>query len=254
MLNATSEDFKSNKWISHEEIHAIRKGITNINRLGVSFENFEFLDTCYDFSDIFSFFYFSYWAQNNEDYYYNIPNDISNIFNPLLIYLMDNNYEVRIKKINISDTIDIIHSGLLSSMEAMENAYQVANYERVMSLSSSILESLFKGICDLNNISYKTSDSFPKLFRKVKAELKLHAGEYNDKPKLQKFSSIVNEIVLKLNELRNLYSESHGASNKDMLDFRNLEKHHIKLVLDSTKTIVNFLSDSYDYQYNSPPM
>ena len=250
LMNATRDNYKSERWMSDEDIHRIRKGIKEISIEGEKIPGFNFLDTCFGFVSIFEYFYFSNEAEYNE--YYNVTETINSIFDPLLIYFMDTDYEVSIRKISISEAIDVIYPNLIFSINAMEQAYHSSDFERVTSLSSTILQSVFKEICALNNIKISTNEQFPKLFYKVKEVLKLDARIYGEEyPKLREFSSHINTIVIKLNEIRNLYSESHGKDQDDAFHYEKLKRHHIKLIVDSTKTIVNFLIDSYDFQFNS---
>lgn len=68
---------------------------------------------------------------------------------------------------------------------------------------------------------------------------------------LRNFTQNLNEVFTKLNQIRNIYSESHGKPKKDnQFNLKKLPKHHFKLILDTTKTISNFLVSSYEYQKN----
>lgn len=244
LLTADSNDYTSNQWITPLEIHQIRKGladtISNSNR------NLElsFLNHCYDFRSVYEFFFY-------DEYPHEAINYITSMFDPVLIELMENDYEINIRKISITDNISQIYPNLISNINAMEKAYHDLEYERVTTLSSTILQSVFKEICDLNDITYEKNAKFPQLYKKVKSVLKLDAKDYTHNASLRDFCSSINSIVVKLNELRNIYSESHGVSQTEVFHYEKLKKHHIKLIVDSTKTIVNFLIDSYDYQYNS---
>ena len=136
----------------------------------------------------------------------------------------------------------------------MEFAFGEKDYKRVMSLSSTILQSVFKEICDRLEITYKKSDNFPTLFKKVKERIKLDPELYQETPELRDFCSKINNLIILINELRNLYSESHGQSQKTAFDFDNLPSHHFKLIVDTTKSITNFLVSTYNFQYKALQM
>lgn len=245
LLVAVNNDYKSDQWISEEDIHRIRKGIDELNKNSNQTLKMNFLSNCFDFRSIYEYFFHNYDNQYSPD------ESITALFDPILIALMETDYEVNIRKISTTEKISQIYPSLISNLDAMEQAYHELEYERVTSLSSTILQSLFKQICDLEKIEYTKTEKFPQLFKKVKDVLKIDPKEYKDNPPLRDFCSSINAIVTKLNEIRNLYSESHGVSQNEAFNYEKLRGHHIKLILDSTKTIVNFLLDSYDFQYNS---
>lgn len=244
LLTADNTDYTLSQWITEKEIHRIRKGLIEMNENSKINLELNFLRQCFDFRSIYEFFF-------HDEQYFESSEYITRLFDPVLIELMENDYEVDIRKVSTTDNISQIYPNLISSLNSMEQAYHELEYERVTTLSSTILQSMFKEICDLNEITYTKNEKFPQLFKKVKAVLKLDAKNYQDNPPLRDFCSSINAIVIKLNELRNLYSESHGVSQSDVFNYEKLKSHHIKLIVDSTKTIVNFLIDSYDYQFNS---
>lgn len=244
LLTADNNDYTSSEWITEKEIHRIRKGLVEMNNNSNKSLDLSFLTQCFDFRSVYEFFFHSNQYFESSEY-------ITSLFDPILIELMENDYEVNIRKISTTDNISQIYPNLISSLNSMEQAYHELEYERVTTLSSTILQSMFKEICDLNNIIYTKNEKFPQLFKKVKNVLKLDAKDYHDNAPLRDFCSSINVIVVKLNELRNLYYESHGVSQTEVFNYEKLKRHHIKLIVDSTKTIVNFLIDSYDYQFNS---
>lgn len=132
----------------------------------------------------------------------------------------------------------------------MENAYLVGNYSHINTLSSKILSTIFKEICARYNIKYGKADSHISLYNKVKNFLNLDAKVYQDldNPLLRNFSSYLEDIVSKLNELRNLYSDSHGTDHETFISVQSISVHHYKLIADSTKTIANFLISTYNFQ------
>lgn len=233
-------------WISPEEIHTIRIAIRRIDGKLYSKESFEFLIERYDFKSIYEYFFMS--SRFEFDQYYNPVDEISSILDPLLIHLMDINYEVSIRKIEYSDKIPDIYAELVDNLELIEQAYLDTDFKRVTSLSSTVLQSLFKEICSSNDISYTKHEKFPQLYKKVAKLLNVDSSKYKENNKLRDFSSNINKIVVSLNEIRNLYSESHGHDKNDVFNFEKLPKHHIKLIVDTTKTIVNFFVETYFYQ------
>lgn len=247
LLEANDQNYKNKEWITDDEIHVIRKGVEKLEDK-IDLKSFAFVKTCFCFESIYRHFHFS--PHSKIDDYYDVYEEIYSTFSPLLIYLKDNDYEINIKKIRPSDKISLIHEDLTESLEKLEEAYHLSDFRSVTTLSSSILQSLFKQICEVENIDYSDKGKFPDLYNNIKAKLKLDAKEYED-GNLIKFCSKINTITISLNEIRNLYSDSHGLSQKDIFNFKNLPNHHFKLIVDSTKTLVNFFVETYEYQFKS---
>lgn len=252
IYNATNQNYYKGEPYSEEDIHKIRVAVRKIDNEKIDKSKFDFLDKCFEFKSIYEYFYFS--ERQEFDQHYNPLEEVNSVFDPLCIYLMDINYEVNIKKISIVEDIESFHSHLYEYINSMEFAFSEKDYKRVMSLSSTILQSVFKEICDRLEITYKKSDNFPTLFKKVKEKIKLDPELYQETPELRDFCSKISNLIILINELRNLYSESHGQSQKTAFDFANLPSHHFKLIVDTTKLITNFLVSTYNFQYEALQM
>ena len=110
---------------------------------------------------------------------------------------------------------------------------------------------MFKELCFFYNIQYSDNETFTALYKKVQDKLKLNPTLYNKNEKHKKalsFTSKIHKLFVHINELRNIYSDSHGIIGKESINFSSLPKHHYKLIVDSTKTITNFLIESNFYQ------
>jgi len=235
-------------WVTPQEIHILRKYIDNIPDDKIPKEKLQFLNNCFDFNSIYSYFYLSTMAEHSQCY--NANEEISERIDPLCIYLLDNDYEITIRKISLSNATNDLHHNILSKIEELEIACQEENYDRVTTLSSSILQSVFKAICDKEEITYNNKDKFPSLFKKVKQTLNIDPSNHNDKKDIREFCSKLSNLIITINELRNLYSDSHGVQTKSLLTYKNIPKHHYKLIVDCTKTSVNFIMSSYIFQYD----
>lgn len=233
--------------LDSHDIHRIRMGIKNIDDESIDRETLSFLNDSFEFDSIVSHFYEI--AEFNE--YTSFHRIVQQTLDPLCIYLMNNDYEVILRKINITDKVENEFPNLIELINSMEESYYNKEYQRVTTLSSTILQSLFKEICDLKGIEYSKSENFPNLYTKVRETLNLSPKDYQENDKLRKFSSKIQEVILAINELRNLYSEAHGVAKKDYFEYDSIPSHHIKLIVDSTKTIVNFFVESYEYQFES---
>lgn len=246
---ANNNNYYKDIFIDPENIHKIRTAIKKIENDKIDVNKLRFFEKCFDFKSIYEYFYMN--NKSEHDQYYSANIEINTALDQLCIYLMEENYEVNIRKLKIEDKIVVGFPEIVGYIYSMEEAYSVSDYKRVTTLSSTILQCVFKEICDSKQVEYSENDKFPALYFKVKDILKINADQYKDNPNLRNFCSKLNQLVILINELRNLYSDSHGSTQNAIFDFDKLPKHHIKLIVDTTKTIVNFLIDSYEYQYDT---
>jgi len=245
---ANNNNYFKEIFVDSQDIHKIRAAVKKIEDDSIDKSKLHFLDKCFDFKSIYTYFFYN--SRSEYDQSYSANEEINSSLDPLCIYLMDVNFEVNIKKINIAEKVEISFPEIVDYINSMEIAFSISDYKRVTTLSSTILQCVFKEICNLNNIEYSATDKFPSLYSKVKEILKIDAEKYSENPNLRTFCSKLNQLVILINELRNLYSDSHGSTQNSIFDFDKLPKHHIKLIIDTTKTIVNFLINSYEYQYD----
>lgn len=252
LIRANDNNFHQKElWLSTSEIHKIRIGISNIDDAEFDKSDLTFFNTCADFIDIYMYFYHSPEAEFN-DYY--LPNTvISNTLGSLSVYFLNHDYEVLIKKINMEKNLPFIPK-IYDLVEKMETAYDNSDYGTVTTLSSTILQNVFIEICTSKGITVDKNEKFNKLYNRVKPLLNIDAAQYKDNPAIRKFCSKLNELIADINEIRNIYSDSHGTDKETHILFSKISKHHFKLIVDTTKTCVNFLIGSYEFQNNKITM
>ncbi len=68
LLNASDATYDENMWLSIEEIHRIRIGISKIDDFEFDKSKLSFFDSCVSFSDIYLYFYHSEEAEFNQYY------------------------------------------------------------------------------------------------------------------------------------------------------------------------------------------
>lgn len=233
----------SEEAITPFELLKIRKTLNEM-RSSKKLPSKDFINECADLDSIYLHFY-GYFKEWNPDL------DVINTIDPWLNELIVNDYVVSIEKVKSSDKIENFHQGVYENLESIDNAYYQADYATVTALSSSILSSLFKQICEKKGISYSSKDNHVELYNKVKETLKLNTKEYKDQGKenLAKFTGSISTILTNLNEIRNFYSVAHGTTNSLNQSMKNMSSHHYKLIVDSTKSIANFLVNTYSFQY-----
>ena len=229
--------------ITDTELLQLRKVLKeNISK---SLPEIDFITKNAEFRSIARFFY-------NQNYpnEYDGEDAIQNIIDPWLIYFQENDYEVSIRKVNISKQFEGNYSSIVGDIAEMESALISGNYARVTSLSITILTALYKTICDAENEEYDKNIQFETLYNLVSKHLKMNSKLYNNQEdkSLVRFCSLVKNLNFTLNNLRNLFSEAHGKSENVRIQYNRLSPHHFKLIVDSTKTIANFIIESYNFQ------
>ncbi|MEG0275778.1 MAG: abortive infection family protein [Coprobacillus sp.] len=248
LINATDNNFNNiNMWLTIEDIHKIRMGVDHINDSSFNKEDLSFFETCVDFNAIYLYFYHSNEAEFNQ--YYLPLSEINRILGPLSVYFLKHDYEVMIKKIVMEENLSFIPK-VYDLIEQMEDAYNNGDFGTVTTLSSTILQNVFIEICNSKGVVINKKDKFNVLYSKVKPLLKIDPMQYNDDSAIRKFCSKLNELIIDINEIRNIYSDSHGANGETHILFSKISKHHFKLIVDTTKSCVNFLIGSYELQNN----
>lgn len=207
----------------------------------------DFIEKCADFDSIYNYFF-----EDSRSFDYDPYSLLINLFDPWLNFLIEQNYEVIIRRVNVSESFNDFHSGIFADFDRMELALDEGNYSEVNSLSSKILSTIFKEICNKHNIIIDNTENHVQLYNKVKIVLNLNPKEYKQENEavFRNFTSNLEVIIHKLNALRNLYSDSHGIDDKTFISLKSLKKHHYKLIVDTTKSISNFILDSHLIQYS----
>ena len=225
------------------ELMSLRKALKDIKLKKKNLPDISFILEYADFDSIYYFFFYY-------DREYGAVDFLVNIIDPWLIELIENDYNILVERIQPSDKIETFYANVISDMAELEKSYFEANYSHVTTLSSKILSSVFKQVCQKQGIIYSQSADHMQLYSLVKEKLNLSSGNYKDKDlqSLVKFTSSIENIVKHLNQLRNIYSDSHGVEEQKLFEMKTLKQHHFKLIVDSTKTIANFVIGTYSFQ------
>ena len=242
------DSFGVNKPISPLEINKLKRGTNNIcNYIGLEFD-FDFLER-HDLESIANLFYLRA-AQNGYDYFSVLNSELD----PLLEILLDNEYEVTIHKVNINDElVDLWKNSITEYIQDLEDAYLACEKRRIINLSDNILTELFKTILREHNVKFNKNEKFPKLLDLAMRTLGLKPGEHNKNgnDRYRDFSQSLINITQNINRLRRFYSEAHSSDKEELKTIDVMSMYNFKLIVDSTKTIVNFfLYTLYESKHN----
>ncbi|MGH0425685.1 abortive infection family protein [Bacillus pretiosus] len=205
--------------------------------------NYDFINECINVSEVMNYIAF-YISDNN---FYTKYSIISEAFNPYIDYIEEKQIELKIMHVNCDIPQGITYEQLVADLSTCERRIINGEYKGAISLARTTVEGVLKQL--IRNITGEDvgQADFPALNKKVKALLKLNAGDtvIEHDPQLthslKRILSGLSNIVDGLNEIRNMGSEAHYNDKKVAL-------HHALLVLNSAKTLIAFLYGTYEYQ------
>lgn len=193
--------------------------------------------------DVSEFIY--YYGSRNYDYNYghfDALQEISEIFNIALDYLEEQNIEVQIIKIECDVPKELTYEHILEDLKQCDKRIDDGDYSGAITRARRLIEGVFKEIIfNITGEEVTGNEKLPALLKKVQKCLNLDSGDENlADPLKQVISGLVN-VVNGLTAIRNKVGDAHSNNS-------NLRLHHALLVVNSAKTLVTFLFDTYEYQ------
>lgn len=173
---------------------------------------------------------------------YTLKSYIKTAFNEYIDYLEDEQIDVKIIHVpsQIPDSLTFAH--IKEDLAKCEKRFDEEDYSGAITSARSLVE----GVCNeiIVNLTGKELEDKPKLpalFKMVREQLNLNT----DNPKLEQplkqvISGLIN-IVNGLAEIRNENGDMHHRRYE-------VNKHHALVVINSAKTVVTFLFNTYEYQ------
>lgn len=128
--------------------------------------------------------------------------------------------------------IDFIKREYDKALQDLENN----NYQHAITLCRTLLEDVFVKMLNNKNVDFKQDGGIKNYYKLVKENYNLKTNSDIDKSINELFSGLEN-IVNAITELRNKASDSHAFQNKKY----NLKEYHIKLMINSSISISEFL-------------
>ncbi|WJE48932.1 abortive infection family protein [Peribacillus frigoritolerans] len=169
---------------------------------------------------------------------------ITSLFNPFIDYVEMKNIEVKILHIECKVPQELSYSHILEDISKCENRIEIGDYSGALTSARSLIEGVCKEIIyNIEKEEITGSPNLPELFKTVRNHLNLDpSNEALQKPLKQVVSGLI-QVVHGLNEIRNVSGDGHTRKVTPSL-------HHALLVVNSAKTVVNFLFHTYEYQRN----
>jgi hypothetical protein len=173
---------------------------------------------------------------------YTLKGYVRSCINEFIDYLEDEQIDIKIIHVpsKIPDRLTFAH--IKEDLAKCEKRFIEEDYSGAITSARSLVE----GVCNeiIVNITGESLEDkldLPALFKKVRKHLNLDT----DNPKLeaplkQVISGLIN-IVNGLAEIRNENGDAHHRRY-------DVNKHHALVVINSAKTVVTFLFNTYEYQ------
>lgn len=142
-----------------------------------------------------------------------------------------------------SSSANDAHEFIDEQIEKSEQKILAGDYDGAITNARSLIEGVMRDIeCALDSDAPKEYDgNMVKLYRRVQKILNLEPSRPDIDAPLKQVLSGLNSIINGLATIRNCMSDAHVRSY-------NPSKHHAVLVVNSAKTLANFLYDTKEYQ------
>ncbi len=140
------------------------------------------------------------------------------------------------------------HTFIDEQIEKSEEKITEGDYDGAITNARSLLEAI---MCDIEiacdpNAPTKYDGDMNKLYKRVQKILKLEATRADIDGALKQVLSGLSSVIAGIASARNSMSDAHARSYKP-------SKHHAVLVVNSAKTLANFLYDTKEYQSAKKP-
>jgi Abortive infection C-terminus len=167
---------------------------------------------------------------------------VSRSLNEYIDYLEDEQIDVKIMHVKATVPEKLTYSTILESIEKCENRINTGDYSGAVTIAKTLVEGVCKEILEnFPQVEVKKNIKLPALFSLVRDNLSLNPGDPKLDNSLKQVITGLNSIVNGISEVRNSHGDSHPSTDK-------LKEHHALVVVNSAKTVVNFLFGTYSYQ------
>ncbi len=134
------------------------------------------------------------------------------------------------------------HAFIDEQIEKSEQKILSGDYDGAITNARSLLEGIMRDIIALDSDAPQKCDGdMMKLYKRVQKVLNLESSRPDIDSPLKQVLSGLNSIISGIAAIRNRMSDAHVRSYKP-------SKHHAVLVVNSAKTMANFLYDTKEYQ------
>ncbi|MEB2263611.1 abortive infection family protein [Priestia megaterium] len=169
-------------------------------------------------------------------------NYVSQQFNQYIDILEEQSIDVKIVHVECEIPNGLTFESILEAVEKCENRINNDDYSGAVTSAKTLVEGVCKEILHkFPSVSVNNKMDLPALFTKVRQSLNLNPSDPDLDKSLKEVLSGLIKIVNGITEIRNMHGDSHLPKYK-------IDRHHALIVVNSAKTVVTFLFNTYEYQ------
>ncbi|MDR4169546.1 abortive infection family protein [Bacillus nitratireducens] len=234
-------NFDYNCYLNDEDYQEARKILMKIyDEIGQDLP--DLIKKCRDVKEVMNYCQSLVYHNNRDFNALDIEEEIYCVFNAAMDYIDDQNIEVKLIYIECDIPKELTYDHILEDLKQCDKRIADGDYPGAITRARRLIEGVFKEIIfNITGEEVTGNEKLPTLLKKVQKCLNLDSGDEKlTDPLKQVISGLVN-IVNGLTTIRNKVGDAHSNNS-------NLRLHHALLVVNSAKTLVTFLFDTYDYQ------
>jgi hypothetical protein len=180
------------------------------------------------------------FSDRAEDYY--LISYVNKTLNKFIDFIEEQDIEVKVIKVEAKIPEQLTYEQILESVEKCDYRISTGDFSGAVTSAKTLVEGVCKEI--LHNFSDTKIDNktdLPSLFSQVRDKLNLDPSDPKLDKALKEVLTGLIKVVSGISEIRNKRGDSH-------LPLYKIDMHHALMVVNSAKTVVTFLFNTYEYQ------
>jgi len=171
-----------------------------------------------------------------------LKNYVFSELNQYIDYIEEHQIDVKIVHVACEVPEELTFDHILESIQKCEKRINDEDYSGAVTSAKTLVEGVCKEILQkFPNVTIDNKTDLPALFTKVRQNLNLDPKDPKLDNSLKEVLTGLIKIVNGISEIRNSHGDSHLPKYK-------IDRHHALVVVNSAKTVVTFLFNTYEYQ------
>lgn len=181
---------------------------------------------------------------NSDDTQSTLTSKVTACFNEFIDYLEEEQLDVKIVHVECEVPTELTFYHILESIKKCESRIKDEDYSGAVTSAKTLVEGVCKEILlKFPDVTIDNKTDLLGLFKKVRQKLNLDPSDLKLEKSLQEVLTGLIKVVSGITEIRNMHGDAHVPKPKYKID-----RHHALLVVNSAKTVVTFLFNTYEYQ------
>lgn len=171
-----------------------------------------------------------------------LRNYVYSDLNQFIDYIEEQQIDVQIIHLEYEIPKELTFEHILESIEKCEKRINDEDYSGAVTSAKTLVEGVCKEILQkFPDVTIDNKTDLPSLFTKVRQNLNLNPKDPKLDNSLKEVLTGLIKVVNGISEIRNSHGDSHLPKYK-------IDRHHALAVVNSAKTVVTFLFNTYEYQ------